>query len=101
MNREEVTDLIVTQKVKKKLTWAQLAEVVGHSKEWSTAALLGQMTLTEAQAKAVGPALEGHRLRCPRRRPHREPIGGVAVEAHVPRRARRRAPCRKCDWSPS
>jgi hypothetical protein len=26
MNREEVTDLIVTQKVKKKLTWAKLAE---------------------------------------------------------------------------
>ncbi len=58
MNREEVTDLIVTQKVKKKLTWAKLAEIVGHSKEWSTAALLGQMTLTEAQAKAVGTALD-------------------------------------------
>jgi cyanase len=58
MNREEVTDLIVTQKVKKKLTWAKLAEVVGHSKEWSTAALLGQMTLTEAQAKAVGAVLD-------------------------------------------
>ncbi len=58
MNREEVTDLIVTQKIKKKLTWAQLAEIVGHSKEWSTAALLGQMTLTEAQAKAVGAALD-------------------------------------------
>ncbi|MBK7649082.1 MAG: cyanase [Betaproteobacteria bacterium] len=58
MNREEVTDLIVTQKVKKKLTWAKLAELIGHSKEWSTAALLGQMTLTEAQAKAVGAALD-------------------------------------------
>ena len=58
MNREEVTDLIVTRKIEKKLTWAQLAEVVGHSKEWSTAALLGQMTLTEAEAKAVGAVLE-------------------------------------------
>ena len=58
MNREEVTDLIVLQKIKKKLTWAKLAELVGHSKEWSTAALLGQMTLTEAQAKAVGAALD-------------------------------------------
>lgn len=58
MNREEVTDLIVTQQVKKQLTWAKLAEIVGHSKEWSTAALLGQMTLTEAQAKAVGAALD-------------------------------------------
>ena len=58
MNREEVTDLIVTQKIKKKLTWAKLAELVGHSKEWSTAALLGQMTLTEAQAQAVGAVLD-------------------------------------------
>ena len=58
MNREEVTDLIVTQKIKKKLTWAQLAEIVGHSKEWSTAALLGQIPQTEAQAKAVGAALD-------------------------------------------
>ena len=58
MNREEVTDLIVTRKIEKKLTWAQLAEVVGHSKEWSTAALLGQMPRTEAEAKAVGAALD-------------------------------------------
>ena len=58
MNREEVTDLIVTQKVRKKYTWAQRAEIVGHSKEWSTAALLGQMTLTEQQARAIGEALD-------------------------------------------
>ena len=58
MNREEVTDLIVMQKIKKKLTWAKLAEIVGHSKEWSTAALLGQMTLTEAQAQAIGTVLD-------------------------------------------
>ena len=58
MQREDVTDLIVLQKIKKQLTWAQLADVIGHSKEWSTAALLGQMTLTEAQANAVGAALD-------------------------------------------
>ena len=58
MNREDVTDLIVIRKAKKKLSWAHLAEIVGHSKEWSTAALLGQMTLSEAQAKAVGAALD-------------------------------------------
>jgi cyanate lyase len=58
MQREDVTDLIVLQKIKKKLTWTRLAEVIGHSKEWSTAALLGQMTLTEAQAKAIGTALD-------------------------------------------
>ncbi|OAI58336.1 cyanate hydratase [Ralstonia solanacearum] len=58
MQREDVTDLIVQQKIKKQLTWARLAEIIGHSKEWSTAALLGQMTLTEAQARAVGEVLD-------------------------------------------
>lgn len=58
MQREDVTDLIVLQKIKKQLSWAQLAEVIGHSKEWGTAALLGQMTLTEAQAKAIGAVLD-------------------------------------------
>lgn len=58
MRREDVTDLIVLQKIKKQLSWARLAEIVGRSKEWSTAALLGQMTLTAAQARAVGEALD-------------------------------------------
>ena len=47
MTRNEVTALILAAKLKRKLSWAQLAEVLGQSKEWSTAALLGQMTLTE------------------------------------------------------
>ncbi|NMG63563.1 cyanase [Azoarcus indigens] len=58
MTRNEVTALILESKLKNKFTWAQLAEIVGQSKEWSTAALLGQMTLTETQANAVGAALE-------------------------------------------
>lgn len=58
MTRDDVTALILTNKLKKKLKWSQLAEVLGFSKEWSTAALLGQMTLTQAQAEAVGKALD-------------------------------------------
>jgi len=58
MTRNEVTDLILTNKLRKKLKWAQLAEAVGHSKEWTTAALLGQMTLTAEQAAKVGAMLE-------------------------------------------
>jgi cyanate lyase len=58
MTRDDVTALILSAKLAKGLSWAQLAETIGHSKEWSTAALLGQMTLTEAQAKAVGAALD-------------------------------------------
>jgi len=58
MSRAEVTEMIVIRKLEKKLTWAGLAEVVGQSKEWTTAALLGQMTLTEEQARATGQALD-------------------------------------------
>lgn len=58
MNRLDVTELIITQKIAKQISWAQLAEVIGHSKEWSTAALLGQMTLNLEQATRVGEVLD-------------------------------------------
>lgn len=58
MTRDEVTELIVLQKQRKELTWPQLADAIGQSKEWSTAALLGQMTLSSAQAKVVGEMLD-------------------------------------------
>lgn len=53
MNREEVTDLIVEAKVRKGLKWADVAARVGLSKEWVTAACLGQMTMTPEQAGVV------------------------------------------------
>ena len=58
MSRAEVTELIVTRKLEKKLTWTAIAEAVGQSKEWTTAALLGQMTLTEEQALAAARVLD-------------------------------------------
>jgi cyanate lyase len=58
MTRNEVTELIIAQKLSKKLTWPQLAEAIGLSKEWTTAALLGQMTLNAEQAAKVGAMLE-------------------------------------------
>ena len=58
MNRNEVTELVITQKLAKQLTWPQLAEAVGQSKEWTTAALLGQMTLNAEQAGKVGSMLD-------------------------------------------
>ncbi|MEC5400091.1 cyanase [Uliginosibacterium sp. H1] len=54
MKRHDVTEMIVEKKIAKKLKWSQIAEVVGQSKEWTTAALMGQMTLTEEQATKVG-----------------------------------------------
>ena len=58
MTRDQVTEMIITQKLHKKLTWSQLADATGQSKEWTTAALLGQMTLSADQAKSIGAMLE-------------------------------------------
>ena len=54
MPRLEVTEKIIAAKVAKGLKWRDVAAQVGQSKEWVTAACLGQMTLTAAQAKTVG-----------------------------------------------
>src|SRR4051794_12478156 len=58
MTRDDVTKKIVDAKLAKGLKWRDLAEVLGTSKEWATAALLGQMTLTKPQAEAIGKLLE-------------------------------------------
>ena len=58
MNRHDVTELIVVAKNKKGLKWSDLASKIGLSKEWTTAALLGQMTLTKLQADSIGSALD-------------------------------------------
>ncbi len=58
MSRNDVTEMVVTRKLEKKLTWTVIAEAVGQSKEWTTAALLGQMTMTPQQAEAAGRILD-------------------------------------------
>ncbi|MDB5941673.1 MAG: cyanate lyase [Ramlibacter sp.] len=54
MNRNDITEKIIAAKVSKGLKWEEVAREVGQSKEWTTAACLGQMTLTAAQAAVVG-----------------------------------------------
>ncbi|MCF8166543.1 MAG: cyanase [Rhodoferax sp.] len=54
MNRDIVTQKIVAAKVKDGLKWADIAKTIGQSKEWVTAACLGQMTFTKEQAEAAG-----------------------------------------------
>ncbi|WP_412727670.1 cyanase [Alteromonas sp. D210916BOD_24] len=56
-SRTQVTDMIQSAKILKGIKWSQIAEVVGQSKEWSTAACLGQMAMTKQQATAVGELL--------------------------------------------
>ena len=50
MDRQQVTNKIIAAKVAKKMTWSSIAEKIGNSKEWTTAALLGQMILNLNQA---------------------------------------------------
>jgi len=57
MTRLELTEKIVTLKIKKGLTWAGLAKKIGQSEIWSTAALLGQMQMNAKEAKAAARAL--------------------------------------------
>ena len=54
MKREDVTDLIAFRKVTMGIRWADVAKKVGQSKEWTTAACLGQMQMTKKQAQVVG-----------------------------------------------
>lgn len=57
MTRYDVTELVVEAKIKKGLSWSKIAKAVGQSKEWTTAALLGQMQMTKPQAEAAGKLL--------------------------------------------
>lgn len=50
MNRDELTAAILAAKQAKSLTWQEIASAVGKSKEFVTAACLGQMSLDGAQA---------------------------------------------------
>jgi cyanate lyase len=58
MDRNDVTELIVTTRLSKGLKWSEVAEAVGSSKEWVTAACLGQMAFSTTQAQAVVELLE-------------------------------------------
>jgi cyanate lyase len=53
-NREQVTALILSQKVAKGIKWSDVANEINLSKEWTTAACLGQMTFDKKQAEKVG-----------------------------------------------
>jgi len=54
VSREEVTNLIVATKVTQGISWKDVAEKVGQSKEWTTSACLGQMAFDKTQAETVG-----------------------------------------------
>lgn len=54
MSRLNVTEKIITTRISRGLKWSDVADKVGLSKEWVTAACLGQMALNSEQAAVVG-----------------------------------------------
>ncbi|MFT8507277.1 MULTISPECIES: cyanase [Acetobacter] len=52
-SRTDVTRALVTARVEKGVSWAEIAAVVGRSKEWTTAACLGQMAFEPHEAQAL------------------------------------------------
>ncbi len=57
-SREQVTQQIVASKVTKGIKWREVASAIGLSKEWTTAACLGQMTFDKQQAEIIGDLFE-------------------------------------------
>ncbi len=57
MEREEATEVIAEARLGQGVTWAELAEVAGRSKIWTTSALLGQQAMPADVAQRVGAAL--------------------------------------------
>jgi cyanate lyase len=57
-SREQLAEKIKLAKVKKKLSWPQIAQAVGKAPAWTTAALLGQMSMSADEAGAVGKLLD-------------------------------------------
>ncbi|MDN7130936.1 cyanase [Halomonas sp. MC140] len=57
-SRDDVTKMIVSTKIRKGLKWGNVSKEVGLSKEWVTAACLGQMALNKSQAEVVGQIFE-------------------------------------------
>ena len=57
-SREQVTERIVSNKVRLGIQWSEVANKIGLSKEWVTAACLGQMAMEKNHAEAVGELFE-------------------------------------------
>ena len=57
-SRDQVTEHIVSSKVRLGIQWSDVANEVGLSKEWVTAACLGQMAMEKAHAEIVGRIFE-------------------------------------------
>ncbi|WP_280396617.1 cyanase [Nocardia carnea] len=53
MSKSAAADLVVTARIRRGLSWADIAEALGAPLVWTTAALLGQHPMTAEQARKV------------------------------------------------
>ncbi|OBG93496.1 cyanase [Mycobacterium sp. E3298] len=53
MNRHEITEQIVLARLRRGLTWQQLADAIGRPVVWTTAALLGQHPIPPEPARVL------------------------------------------------
>jgi len=58
MNRQLLTEKILLRKHAKGITWNKLAEAIGRSPGFATAAFLGQMSLSREEAQKAGQLLD-------------------------------------------
>jgi cyanate lyase len=77
MNRAELTEKILQIRLDRDLTWKWIAEQAGLSKEFTTAAVLGQMALPAEAARKVGAALDlnSHEVKLLQQIPNRGSLG--------------------------
>ena len=77
MNRAELTEKILQIRLDRDLTWTWIAEQSGLSKEFTTAAVLGQMALPADAARKVGAALDlnSHEVKLLQQIPNRGSLG--------------------------
>ena len=77
MTRAELTEKTLQIRIDRDLTWKWIAEQSGLSKEFTTAAVLGQMALPAEAARKVGAALDlnSHEVKLLQQIPNRGSIG--------------------------
>ena len=57
MLRAELTEKIVSHKMMTGFKWEEVGKAIGQSKEWTCAAMMGQLSLSKEQAEAAGNAM--------------------------------------------
>lgn len=58
VTKEQAAEMIKVARVRKGVTWAQLASAIDQPKEWTTAALLGSHALARGQAAKIAEVLD-------------------------------------------